>query len=87
MVGTGRFHLLLARANKLLAASCRDLLDVFFSSHQLRGYLLLGNLEGGLHFSDAGEGQERVGSENRELDPWLLVGNEKIRNIVSEVRC
>lgn len=31
-------------------------------------------------------GQGRVGRENREPDPWLLVGSENIRSVVSEVR-
>lgn len=35
---------------------------------------------------DAGEGQGRVGRENQEPDPWLLVGDEKIGIIVPEVR-
>ena len=36
---------------------------------------------------DAGKGQERVGRENGELGfPRLVVGNEKIRNVTSEVR-
>lgn len=35
---------------------------------------------------DAGEGPGRVGRENQEPDPWLLVGDEKIGSIVSEVR-
>lgn len=61
------------RANKLLAASRRHLSDVFFSSRQLRGYLWLGHLEGAL----CSWGAER-GREDRELDPWLLVGDENI---------
>lgn len=31
-------------------------------------------------------GQGRVRRENREPDPWLLVGSENIRSVMSEVR-
>lgn len=36
---------------------------------------------------DVGEGQRRVERENREPEPWLLVGRENIRSAaMSEVR-
>lgn len=60
---------MLARANKLLAASCRGLSGVFFSPHLLRGCLLLVHLEGALCFLEAGEGQGRVGEGDSRARP------------------
>lgn len=67
---------MLARANKLLAAAFRDLIDVFVPtftpqplSHRLDVSLLLGSLEGGQCSLEAGEGQGRVERENCLPDP------------------